>query len=389
MATAAGTTAILDALTHRKAIFKFLSANDVMKTGSHQSGFYLPTGAWRIFSERPNEKGVNFEHSVQIIWSNGSRTDSRIKWYGAAKSEFRLTRFGPDFEYFRDAFLGSLLVLVPRSYNEFLGHVLSADEDVEEFLAAVGCGPIATWGSYEADADPTPPKPESIEECLDRRFEPWIAALDEFPDGETVMARALTSLQDCNRMLSGSTPDDRLMQGVRAEYMLFKRIEEKVSAREISRTFKTVDDFLKTARTIQNRRMARAGRSLELHVAHILKTYLIPFSPQPAVRGRPDMLIPSEAEYTSGSRDRVVALGIKTTCKDRWRQVLDEAPGVGQKFLLTLQQGISASQLDLMKSHALRLVVPAELHDRYPDSHRAEILTVDGFIQHVRETIRH
>lgn len=51
--------------------------------------------------------------------------------------------------------------------------------------------------------------------------------------------------------------------------------------------------------------------------------------------------------------NKLVFLGAKTTCKDRWRQVLNEADRIETKYLFTLQQGISKNQLREMKHEHL------------------------------------
>ena len=58
----------------------------------------------------------------------------------------------------------------------------------------------------------------------------------------------------------------------------------------------------------------------------------------------------------------LVMLGVKSTSKDRWRQVLTEADRIPQKHLCTLEAGISAKQTDEMQRQQLTLVVPTGLH---------------------------
>ena len=41
-------------------------------------------------------------------------------------------------------------------------------------------------------------------------------------------------------------------------------------------------------------------------------------------------------------------LAVKSTCKDRWRQILAEADRLPVKHLLTLEPGISVAQTDEM-----------------------------------------
>jgi hypothetical protein len=56
-------------------------------------------------------------------------------------------------------------------------------------------------------------------------------------------------------------------------------------------------------------------------------------------------------------------LAAKTTCKDRWRQILNEADRIPAKHLLTLQEGVSEGQFREMNDAGVRLVVPRALHD--------------------------
>ena len=46
--------------------------------------------------------------------------------------------------------------------------------------------------------------------------------------------------------------------------------------------------------------------------------------------------------------DKLCTLAAKTTCKDRWRQILSEADRLRDenKYLCTMQQGISSAQMD-------------------------------------------
>lgn len=80
---------------------------------------------------------------------------------------------------------------------------------------------------------------------------------------------------------------------------------------------------------------------------------------------------------------RIIGIRIPT-CKDRWRQVLNEANRIGKKHLLTVQQGISLNQFREMRVHDVQLVVPAEIIKLYHKDIRAEIMTVEGFLSEVK-----
>ena len=78
-------------------------------------------------------------------------------------------------------------------------------------------------------------------------------------------------------------------------------------------------------------------------------------------------------------------LGAKSSCKDRWRQVLSEAERIKKKHLLTLEPGISTMQTNEMKSAGLRLVLPAAIHDSYQESQCEWLLEVNSFLGLVRQ----
>lgn len=78
-------------------------------------------------------------------------------------------------------------------------------------------------------------------------------------------------------------------------------------------------------------------------------------------------------------------LGVKSTCKDRWRQVLSEADRISTKHLLTLEAPISSHQTDEMKSKNLQLVVPTELQSAYTANQRSELFSLAKFVELARD----
>ncbi len=380
--------AIEDATRHGNAILKFISPNDTGLTGSHQCGFYLPKSVWRMYSPHPPEKGRNDEHAVHILWQDGRTTDSRVKWYGVGtRSEYRLTRFGKDFPFLTADNVGDLLVLVPRTTDQFVAYVLDSDDDIEEIEAALGVLPFERWGVYQNGVAQI----ETEDECVERNFRAFADPLDRFPDGRTFSETARRVLADCIREFVNASPDDALTLCMDTEYRLFRFVERRLCQPDISRLFRDVDDFLQTAARIMNRRKARAGRSLENHVDYLLTDARVPHVMRPtSIDGEPDVVIPDERSYHDAAfpRDRLFIVGVKTTCKDRWRQVLNEGRQVPRKHILTMQQGISTNQLREMNAANVTLIVPAPLHRDYPPERPVTMLNVSEFIQTVRQTLR-
>jgi hypothetical protein len=101
---------------------------------------------------------------------------------------------------------------------------------------------------------------------------------------------------------------------------------------------------------------------------------------------KPDFMFPGIHEYhdIKYPNERLTMLGVKTTCKDRWRQVLAEAARISSKHLATLEPGISINQTNEMKAFDLTLVLPKSLHETYKESQKAVLLSVSDFILFVR-----
>ena len=85
--------------------------------------------------------------------------------------------------------------------------------------------------------------------------------------------------------------------------------------------------------------------------------------------------------------EKLCTLAAKTTCKDRWRQVLNEADRLRDqnKYLCTMQQGISSAQMDEMQAEGVILVVPKPYISTYPKDRQDRIWTIARFVQYVKE----
>ena len=137
-----------------------------------------------------------------------------------------------------------------------------------------------------------------------------------------------------------------------------------------------------------DRRKARAGQGLENHLESLFLARNVRFSRTPLTEGksRPDFLFPSIEAYQdmNSPEDLLHMLGVTTTCKDRWRQILVEADRIQKKHLLTMQPAISSSQTDEMIKHGVQLVVPLSIHDSYSAKQRLWLMDVEDFIAEVR-----
>lgn len=377
--------AIRDALRTGNALCKFISRNDAGVTGSHQCGFYLPKAVWEMFTTKGPVKGTNHKSDMQIEWPEGVVTNSVVTWYGQkTRSEYRLTRFGKGFPWLDESFVGSLLVLIPNISGRSKAYVLENEEDIETLRAALGIGTFGEWGVFSGGKA----RIETEDQCLERVFGRAIVGIDDFPPGEWMAEKAHESVAHCSEPAELLTADARLLRWIRAEYRLFRTLESKLSLPAIRTPFRNIDEFISVAATVMNRRKSRAGHSLEHHVEKLLRDARLPFDRQPRIDGkiRPDLLIPGKEAYENPSFpvSRLMVVGLKTTCKDRWRQVLSEGKRVPDKHLLTLQEAISSDQLVEMREAKVTLVVPKEFHKGYDLRTGINLLSVEGFLKKLR-----
>lgn len=378
--------AISAALETGAAILKVISANDAGATGAHQSGPLLPKEGWRLFTPNaPRQSEDNPKHPVKISWDDGRQTDSVVTWYGRRKSEYRLTGFGRGFPHFKPDCVGNLLVLVPRTLEDFDAFILRSDEDIDELLAALGVDVARGWAVYDG-AQRTLLEPDTVQ----RRFDQFVATLSDFPKGMVFAEFAVNALAEClPSYLSGSL-DNQLYDAVSAESNLFYQAEWHLLKDKVAGPFSDIETFIKVANSTLNRRKTRRGQSLENHVNILLERESIPHEMRPStIHGEPDVVIPSAAAYHDPAypRERVLILACKSTCKDRWRQVIEEAPLVPVKHLMTLQHGISQKQLTKMQAKQVRLIVPTPLQGKYAPADRASLMTVEDFVGDVRKAL--
>lgn len=376
------------ALRVGNALLKFISPNDAGITGGHQCGYYLPKAIWEMYADFGPVKGRNDEAAVTVNWQEDQLvTDSRVKWYGrGTRSEYRLTRFGKGFPFLTPESVGDLLVLIPETHQGFRAYILDNDEDIEDIQAALGVEVTGFWAAFSHGR----PRVETEGQCMERRFRHFVESLEDFPTGNAFSQETLQALSECVEDFNRLNADKTLVRCMEAEYKLYRLAERQICQSEIVRVFKDVDDFLATASSIMNRRKSRAGRSLENHFDYLLTRAEIPHVARPStVDGKPDIIIPSVQAYEDHRYplNKLFMVGVKTTCKDRWRQVLNEAKRVREKHILTTQPGISKRQLNDMKEDGVQLIVPQSAHKHYPPNSHMRILEVEQFIELVRRRL--
>lgn len=185
-----------------------------------------------------------------------------------------------------------------------------------------------------------------------------------------------------------SKPDEALVAWLNEEELLFRMLEKIIVAKKLEKGFKDVDDFIEFSLSVQNRRKARAGYALENHLKFIFDQTKIRYDNNKITenKSRPDFIFPSIKDYHDPHFPviNLTMLGVKTTCKDRWRQVLSEADKINKKHLFTLEPGISENQTTEMVERALQLVIPTSVYSTFSGKQQKWLMCLKEFISFVK-----
>src|SRR5699024_8426933 len=132
-------------------------------------------------------------------------------------------------------------------------------------------------------------------------------------------------------------PDVALLKWFEREELLFKTLEEHLVSKRLEEGFKDVDSFISYSLSVHNKRKSRAGYALENHLKEVFEEFNLDYSHGAITenRARPDFLFPEVKKYHDKDypKNCLSMLGVKSTCKDRWRQVLSEAAKIEEKHL--------------------------------------------------------
>lgn len=370
-------TALLARISSADSVYlKFLSANDMGLTGSHQSGIYMGAESWPMFLSEPGTPGQNYKKEFTIYFEGVHPVSAVYNWYGeGSRSEYRLTRIKSYFRGHEERYTGSLFALI-RNEDRFEAWVLEHEEEMETVLNLFGISPAETNRVIRFD----------LEDRLMDYFDRYLNELkgSPFPDTDTLTNYTRQIFEE----LYGkdlTDPDWAILELIRIEYALFRAMERLHYGKYLERPFRSLDELQFVSLQINNRRKSRAGRSLENHLAYIFRSYNLPFSHgQTTSEGkRPDFIFPGVDRYNDPGfpEEKLYVLGAKTTCKDRWRQVINEADRVSTRYLFTLQQGITGAQLREMHLAGVLPVMPAEYFERCRAQDRHYLLNLKEFIE--------
>lgn len=183
-------------------------------------------------------------------------------------------------------------------------------------------------------------------------------------------------------------PDATLLQWMDDEERIFRLLERHIVQKQLEEGFGDsgvdVDAFIKFSLSVQNRRKSRVGFAFEHHIEAVLRANTVRYDREAKTEGKrkPDFLFPGQAAYldTTYPSSKLRLLGAKTTCKERWRQVLAEGDRIERKHLITLEPSVSNDQTEEMKGRKLQLVVPTQIQETYSPEQQEWLMSLKEFI---------
>jgi hypothetical protein len=309
-----------------------------------------------------------------IIAENGSSISRQIEWlFGFADLAHPGFSVKSELETEQDR-----IEFASRFILESIGVVVeTSDETYLDVMLEKFNGKFPTTRDFSAYA-------RSTLKDLDARAEPDLVIIT-WMEREEILFRTLERYLIADRLSHGFT--DETQNVISPAGFLFHAknnpqgfVKKKYGV--------DVDSFISFSLSVQNRRKSRVGLALENHLELLFAENGLRYKRTAVTenKSKPDFLFPGVVEYHDPAFDslKLTMLGVKSTCKDRWRQVLAEADRIDDKHLLTLETAISTHQTDEMAAKRLQLVLPRGLHQTYTPAQQTWLMDVAGFTELVR-----
>lgn len=384
----------------RRLLIKKLSRNDCSwadDSGKHQNGSYIPHEI-RESDFFPNLQNKNpakphiFEATIETFWPTTAEVKkSNLKHYSNKGSELHFT--GVPKEMFSglapaSLLLGGLLLKPLGDVHYWFITIDSLSDEAALLESAFDLAVDFHYGLFDpksifSDAlDDSELLIQEIREAIKSgTLKEFIKAASQLPPSPVIAADAQKIFLQRNSYDSLNpyeipNPGDAVMEISRdIEYTLYKRVEQRHRAAEaigiitqggadvVVSVVKGYPELNASFLSASQTRKSRAGRSFEHHVARLLRDGLILFQEQAITGGRrPDFVMPSVKTLKQKVRayDDALVLSLKTTLRERWKQVPMEKFNCAL-FLATVDDRVSSGAIDDMLDLGIHLLVPESL----------------------------
>jgi hypothetical protein len=382
---------------------KYLSAVDASPTTSNQHE--IGSNKFKAILGDPGATKVIFEATFLYFKPDEDEPEScedRVTWYDTRlgqrnrSAEYRLYyRRNPITEFFRE---GDFCLIGMQTTGKLLIAIAPADS-ADEYRLRHLFGMEQPVGRWLVDSSIKESRinlaTRQILEAM-RLEMVQVAALDidqllakfnkKFPPTKVFSQYARDNLP--HSISAIDDPDAALEAWMENEELLFRALERSIVKEKLVSGFSEVDEFISFSLSVQNRRKSRVGHALENHLSAIFDANVLRYErgARTENNSRPDFLFPGSKEYHNPAiaSPPLRMLGAKTTCKDRWRQVLAEAARIPEKHLFTLETAISENQIREMNIASLVLVSTPTVLATYPVYQDRKTMSLNDFIKLVK-----
>lgn len=392
---------------------KYLSEVDAnpKKSNQHEIGGLVKVGFKKYLGEPQGSETHVFNAKMLYLDEESELSEiieAQLSWYDARgnnpnrSAEYRL--YYPSNQVTEQMSPGDFFAIAKLQNNELLVVICKANSTYERQLKYLfGLDEIsANFSKGQLDAKKLPLPLIYLLEDIGYQFEfdqdgHYLNQIfskfgdQSFPTTEQFSAFT----RELSEVSISDNPDICVTEWMELEEVLFRTLEKHFVAQKLAQGFgspqEQVDNFISYSLSVQNRRKARAGLAFEKHLGEIFKHHNLKFEQGSSKlftenRKKPDFLFPSFAAYHDDSfnNEELRLLGAKTTCKDRWRQVLSEAEKIKKKHLITLEAAISNNQIEEMFANNLQLVVPQTIQATYDQQSLDKLINLENFIQEIK-----
>ena len=226
----------------------------------------------------------------------------------------------------QDKYIGSLLIVAKGEDDLYNAYVLEAQKDIDDFLEFYrldNTNPTqCVKGLYSSN----------ISKVKLNKIQSIVEQYTEFPTTSEICTTAQNLIISIGKLQNKDIVRncDRLVKDwYDVDFLIFEGIEEKLYRPYIVEPIGDLNRLLRLSKVITNRRKSRAGLSLENHLSRIFDAcgFIYEKHAETELHKKPDFLFPNSECYhnVNFNQDKLLMLAAKTTCKDRWRQVLNEA----------------------------------------------------------------
>lgn len=338
----------------------------------------------------------NFETFVKVLWPTiGRLYTSKFSWYsekGDAENHFTRNPI----QEFRDLSPASYLLIfrakiAGEPYQALT--VDSADDDLIEYISQIfHIGPEFHFQIFNPNDLDLRREPRYLQEIITQliaklnegpiQFSSFVSSLERRRPSDVARDAYQQWLRETGadglHPFKIAAPGDVLLELTKVrEFNLYKLEEAKTYGAQLARAMigegrpvtaeaiiaafiQRFEVFYDICKSAKQARASRAGGSFESHMSSVLLAGGIPHQEQFIFDGsRPDFILPTAGIYVDPEKRKAMAavLTLKTTLRERWRQVVSESIDV-PIFLATLDENVAGSTLGKLEEKGITLIVP-------------------------------